>query len=199
MEFIPTNDRYKWSSIRLRTTGRSYSAIICAILRIEISTAAVDCRWQHETKRTIIAIRQVRVYMAFKPNMLLPADADGTCNCNLQIHSATATATRLRIRLIQHNGLQPDFDLWSTVALKRRRPVHAAPESVDQKLVAALLRDAMASDTDALQFREWLRTSLRSCAPRLRRGDWDFVLRLSRSRTRGISLHRIRAFGFAQD
>ena len=42
-----------------------------------------------------------------------------------------------------------------------------------------------------------LSPSLRLCAPRLRRADSDFALRLSRSRTRGISLHRIRASGFA--
>src|SRR5215470_13335627 len=58
---------------------------------------------------------------------------------------------------------------------------------------------ATAADTDALQVSRTRLPSLRSCARRPQHGDWDFALRLSRSRTRGISLHRIRAFGFVQD
>src|SRR5437867_633255 len=38
----------------------------------------------------------------------------------------------------------------------------------------------------------------RSCEPRLPRGDWRFVLQLSRPATLGISLRRNRAFRFAQ-
>ena len=94
-------------------------------------------------------------------------------------------------------GYNPTFDLWSTAGLTtaRRRP--SRPKSVDQKLVVRCTHARRLTQTP-YNF-GWLRTSLRSCAPRLRRGDWDFALRLSRWVTNGISSHRSRAFGFAPD
>ena len=68
--------------------------------------------------------------------------------------------------------------------------------------VAAKISDPQINDVVAGVCRSdsgCLRTILRSCAPRLRRDDWDFALRLSRLPTRGISLHHIRAPGFAPD
>ena len=100
------------------------------------------------------------------------------------------------------NGYNPTFDLWSTAGLARTGNRSDPSGSKTGKLVGRFCETPSlptASDTDALQFRGWLRTSLRSCAPRLRRGDWDFALRLSRWVTNGISSHRSRAFGFAPD
>ena len=127
-----------------------------------------------------------------------------------KIHLATATAIlpltiQLRI-LIRRRGIIPHSISGALRQLNdRRRHIRLPRNRISGSKTGrvrppgvAIKAAVSASDTDALQFCEYeLRISLRSCAPRLRRGDWDFALRLSRSRTRGISLHRIRASGLA--
>ena len=213
MEFIPRtchrhNDRTNYPATHdasmQRTRRQSSANLSDTASLLPVSTqlcgdATVD--------RTPNAVQEL---YAFKPNMLLP-------DCDREHGSVTAicdpfgnsygysTANQADPST---KGYNPTFDLWSTAGLTTSRRNRHSHATVDQKLVAVgrfcetpsgNADLPMASDTDALQFREWLRTSLRSCAPRLRRGDWDFALRLSRSRTRGISLHRIRASGFAPD